>query len=60
MKMKADASRDVESRGTEILVGTVIPSILATTVVVARLYPRAVLPRSWGSDDTWVSISWVC
>ncbi|PMD45693.1 hypothetical protein L207DRAFT_562804 [Hyaloscypha variabilis F] len=54
-----DPQYAAESRIPQILVGSIIPSVLATIFVLARLYSRAILTRSWGTDDIWVTVSWI-
>jgi hypothetical protein len=46
------------SRVPQIIVGNVIPEVLASIAVFGRLYTRSVLTRSWGVDDIFVAISW--
>ncbi|KAI5455601.1 hypothetical protein BGZ63DRAFT_368667, partial [Mariannaea sp. PMI_226] len=42
----------------QILAGTIIPMVLSSLFVFARLYTRGILTRSWGIDDTLITISW--
>jgi hypothetical protein len=53
------AEFDAQTRVPEVLYGSIIPFGLATIFVLARLYSRLILTRSWGQDDAWISISWV-
>ncbi|KIN03215.1 hypothetical protein OIDMADRAFT_95408, partial [Oidiodendron maius Zn] len=50
---------DAQTRVPEVLWGSIIPFGVATIFVIARVYSRLILIRSWGQDDTWISISWV-
>ena len=43
-----------------MLAGTLVPSILGSIFVIARLYTRGVITRNWGTDDTLILIAWVC
>jgi hypothetical protein len=47
------------SRVPEILAGNLIPELFATLFFAARVWSRAWLLKTWGWDDTWLSISWV-
>jgi hypothetical protein len=47
------------SRVPQILVGTIIPTVLSSVFVAARLYTRGILNKTWGLDDTLVTTAWV-
>jgi hypothetical protein len=49
-----------ESRGTSILIGTIVPIVFATVFVFGRLYSRLIILGNWGADDSWILGSWVC
>ncbi|KAH9215919.1 hypothetical protein DL95DRAFT_297998, partial [Leptodontidium sp. 2 PMI_412] len=48
-----------ESRVASVLAGSIIPHVISSVFVVARLYSRKFISNSWGADDTLISISWV-
>ncbi|KAE9365028.1 hypothetical protein N431DRAFT_305398, partial [Stipitochalara longipes BDJ] len=48
-----------DSRVTQILAGTIIPAVLSSVFVVARLYSRGILNRNWCLDDTLVAVAWI-
>lgn len=39
--------------------GCIAPLAVLTVFVLARIYTRAVILRSWGIDDTLITILWV-
>ncbi|TVY17205.1 hypothetical protein LARI1_G005173, partial [Lachnellula arida] len=47
------------TRVPSILAGSIIPFLVATVFVIARLYSRGIVTRNWGHDDTWITISWI-
>lgn len=47
------------SRTGEILAGNIIPQVIASTFVVARIISKAVIRRKWSADDTMLCIAWV-
>ncbi|KAF8853463.1 hypothetical protein BDZ45DRAFT_560611, partial [Acephala macrosclerotiorum] len=47
------------SRVPQILAGTIIPILIASVFVVARLYTRFIITRNWGNDDTLITIAWI-
>ncbi|KAL1631300.1 hypothetical protein SLS54_000059 [Diplodia seriata] len=50
-----DASK---SRTGEILVGNIVPQIIASFFVIARIISKACIRRKWGADDTMLCIAW--
>ncbi|KAK0103269.1 hypothetical protein ONS95_005302 [Cadophora gregata] len=48
-----------ESRVSQILVGSILPAVIASIFVLARLYARLVIIKSFGADDYWIGISWL-
>ncbi|KUJ08230.1 uncharacterized protein LY89DRAFT_742070 [Mollisia scopiformis] len=48
-----------QSRVPQILFGSIFPAGIATIFVLGRFYSRIILLRHWGSDDTFVLISWL-
>ncbi|KAH8776000.1 hypothetical protein F5882DRAFT_162477 [Hyaloscypha sp. PMI_1271] len=56
------SSHDVlasESRVLGVLIGTIVPTICSTIFVLARLYTRSIITKSWGWDDTLITVSWL-
>ncbi|KAK2623783.1 hypothetical protein QTJ16_006964 [Diplocarpon rosae] len=56
------ASNDLsasESRVPGVLAGSIVPTIIGSAFVVARLYTRKFHLSTWGADDTLISISWL-
>ncbi|KAL1640002.1 hypothetical protein SLS58_007428 [Diplodia intermedia] len=50
-----DASK---SRTGEVLVGNIVPQIIASFFVIARIISKACIRRKWGADDTMLCIAW--
>ncbi|KAE9365448.1 hypothetical protein N431DRAFT_101027 [Stipitochalara longipes BDJ] len=48
-----------QSRIPEILFGTLFPFVFATVFVLGRFYSRAILIKTWGTDDWGILVSWV-
>jgi len=48
-----------DSRVSEVLLGTIITTLLASIFVVVRLYTRTCITGNWGWDDTLITIAWV-
>ncbi|CZR59409.1 uncharacterized protein PAC_09301 [Phialocephala subalpina] len=48
-----------DSRVPEIFIGTLVPTALASILVIARLYSKGVLIKKWRLDDTLIVIAWV-
>ncbi|PVH68748.1 hypothetical protein DL98DRAFT_474508 [Cadophora sp. DSE1049] len=48
-----------ESRVSQILAGSIAPAVIASIFVLARLYSRLIIIKSFGADDYWIGISWV-
>ncbi|KAE9369998.1 hypothetical protein N431DRAFT_512041 [Stipitochalara longipes BDJ] len=48
-----------QSRTAQILIASIIPSIFATILVLARFYSRVFIMKNWGHDDSWILFSWV-
>ncbi|KAK6581032.1 hypothetical protein PZA11_006520 [Diplocarpon coronariae] len=56
------ASNDLsasDSRVSGVLAGFIVPTIIGSAFVIARLYARKLHLSTWGTDDTLISISWV-
>lgn len=47
------------SRAPLILLGNILPQSLATLFVLARIATKSLLSRTWGSDDTTLTLSWL-
>lgn len=50
---------DPETRGNSVIIITVFLLVTSLIVVVARLYTRAIIKRSFGFDDTFIALSMV-
>jgi len=50
---------DPETRGNSVIIITVFLLVTSLIVVVARLYTRAVIKKSFGFDDTFIALSMV-
>jgi hypothetical protein len=48
-----------ESRVPQILAGSLVPFAIASVTVLARLVTRGLITHNWGTDDSWILISWV-
>jgi hypothetical protein len=48
-----------ETRVPQILVGTIIPTVIGSFFVIAKLYTRVIITKSWGGDDTFLTLGWV-
>lgn len=54
-----DAAYAAQSNVPEIIAVCIVPFVIASVFVFARLYSRAVIIRKMGHDDIWIAISWV-
>ncbi|PMD47714.1 hypothetical protein L207DRAFT_376760, partial [Hyaloscypha variabilis F] len=48
-----------ESRVAQILVGSLVPFAIASVTVLARFATRGLVTHNWGTDDSWILISWI-
>ncbi|KAF8859300.1 hypothetical protein BDZ45DRAFT_621279 [Acephala macrosclerotiorum] len=48
-----------QSQTPQTLIASIIPAIVASTLVLARLYSRVFIMKNWGYDDSWISLAWV-
>jgi len=48
-----------QSQVPQMLIGIITPALIASIVVLARLYSRAIIMKNWGYDDSWILFSWV-
>ncbi|PMD41971.1 hypothetical protein L207DRAFT_391012, partial [Hyaloscypha variabilis F] len=48
-----------QPRTAQVLIASIIPSIFASILVLARFYSRVFIMKNWGNDDSWILLSWV-
>ncbi|XMA09776.1 hypothetical protein WAI453_002567 [Rhynchosporium graminicola] len=48
-----------ESRASTILAGTIVPTVISSFFVIARIYSRRCLSGRWSLDDSLIAIAWV-
>lgn len=57
--MASNVENPSESRVASLLAGSIVPHVISSIFVLARLYSRKFLSGSWGIDDTLITISWI-